>query len=62
MIGRPFGLAPNQHASIPLSRRLNHPDGSFAGVVVAGVHLTWLQRSAVPSPARPAHRSHHPPR
>ena len=42
MIGRPFGLAPNQHASIPLSRRLNHPDGSFAGVVVAGVHLTWL--------------------
>jgi signal transduction histidine kinase/FixJ family two-component response regulator len=42
MIGRPFATAPNQHASIPLSRRLNRPDGSFAGVVVAGVHLTWL--------------------
>jgi signal transduction histidine kinase/CheY-like chemotaxis protein/HPt (histidine-containing phosphotransfer) domain-containing protein len=42
MIGRPFATAPNQHASIPISRRLNHPDGSFAGVVVAGVHLTWL--------------------
>jgi len=42
MIGRPFATAPNQHASIPVSRRLNHPDGSFAGVVVAGVHLTWL--------------------
>jgi signal transduction histidine kinase/CheY-like chemotaxis protein len=42
MIGRPFATAPNQHASIPISRRLNRPDGSFAGVVVAGVHLTWL--------------------
>jgi len=42
MIGRPFGTAPNQHASIPISQRLDHPDGSFAGVVVAGVHLTWL--------------------
>ncbi len=42
MIGRPFGTAPTQHASIPISRRLNRPDGGFAGVVVAGVHLTWL--------------------
>jgi signal transduction histidine kinase/CheY-like chemotaxis protein len=42
MIGRPFATAPNQHASIPLSRRLNRLDGSFAGVVVAGVHLNWL--------------------
>jgi signal transduction histidine kinase/CheY-like chemotaxis protein len=42
MIGRPFGTAPNQHASIPISRRLTRPDGSFGGVVVAGVHLTWL--------------------
>ncbi len=42
MIGRPFGTAPNQHASIPVSRRLNRPDGSFAGVVVAGIHLAWL--------------------
>ncbi len=42
MIGRPFATAPNQHASIPISRRLNRADGSFAGVVVAGVRLTWL--------------------
>jgi signal transduction histidine kinase/DNA-binding response OmpR family regulator len=50
-IGRPFATAPNQHASIPLSRRLNHPDGSFAGVVVAGVSLTWLSDLlAQPSP------------
>lgn len=42
MIGRPFATAPNQHASIPISRRLNRPDGGFAGVVVAGVHLAWL--------------------
>jgi len=42
MIGRPFAIGPDQHASIPLSRRLNRPDGSFAGVVVAGVRLTWL--------------------
>jgi len=42
MIGRPFATAPNQHPSIPISRRLNRPDGSFAGVVVAGVHLAWL--------------------
>jgi signal transduction histidine kinase/DNA-binding response OmpR family regulator len=42
MIGRPFATAPTQHASIPISRRLNRPDGGFAGVVVAGVRLTWL--------------------
>jgi signal transduction histidine kinase/DNA-binding response OmpR family regulator len=42
MIGRPFAAAPGQHASIPITRRLPGPDGSFAGVVVAGVHLTWL--------------------
>ncbi len=42
MIGRPFATAPTQHASIPISRRINRPDGAFAGVVVAGVHLTWL--------------------
>jgi signal transduction histidine kinase/DNA-binding NarL/FixJ family response regulator len=56
MIGRPFAGAPNQHASIPISRRLNHLDGSFAGVVVAGVHLTWLSDLlSRPSPGpRPA--------
>jgi signal transduction histidine kinase/CheY-like chemotaxis protein len=42
LVGRPFGLAPNQRPSIPVSRRLNRPDGTFAGVVVAGVHLSWL--------------------
>ena len=42
LIGRPFASAPTQHSSIPISRRLTRPDGGFAGVVVAGVHLTWL--------------------
>ncbi len=42
MIGRPFATAPNQHASIPISLRLDRPDGGFAGVVVAGVRLAWL--------------------
>ena len=40
-IGRPFGSGPNQRPAIPLSRRLNAPDGSFAGVMVAGVRLSW---------------------
>jgi signal transduction histidine kinase/CheY-like chemotaxis protein len=43
LIGRPFATAPNQRAAIPLSRRLQNPDGSFAGVVVAGVQLIWLR-------------------
>ena len=42
LIGRPFATAPTQHASIPLSRRVNTVDGGFAGVAVAGVRLTWL--------------------
>ncbi|MSP03580.1 MAG: hypothetical protein EXR07_21455 [Acetobacteraceae bacterium] len=42
-IGRPFATAPNQHASIPISRRLSGPDGAFAGVVVAGIRLAWLR-------------------
>jgi signal transduction histidine kinase/CheY-like chemotaxis protein len=56
MIGRPFGTAPDQHASIPITRRLTAPDGSFAGVVVAGVRLSWLsdlltREAAGPSPS-----------
>jgi signal transduction histidine kinase/DNA-binding response OmpR family regulator len=43
MIGRPFATAPTQHAAIPISRRITAPDGSFAGVVVAGVYLSWLR-------------------
>jgi diguanylate cyclase (GGDEF)-like protein len=44
-ISRPFmprltGAGP----SIALSRRLSHPDGSFAGVVVGTLRLTYFQR------------------
>jgi len=61
MIGRPFATAPNQHASIPISRRLAKPDGSFGGVVVAGVHLSWLsdllsRATAGPHPSITIHR------
>jgi signal transduction histidine kinase/DNA-binding response OmpR family regulator len=51
MIGRPFGAAPNQHASIPISRRLTAPNGTFAGVVVAGVRLAWLSDLLSHSPS-----------
>ena len=54
VIGRPFATAPNQHASIPISRRLNTPDGGFDGVVVAGVRLAWLSDLiSEPMPGRP---------
>ena len=43
MIGRPFATASPQTASIPISRRLHSLDGGFAGVVVAGVRLSWLR-------------------
>jgi signal transduction histidine kinase/CheY-like chemotaxis protein len=54
MVGRPFATAPTQHPSIPISRRLNRPDGGFAGVVVAGLHLTWLSELVTHlTPSRP---------
>ena len=42
-IGRPFAMAAAQNAAIPISRRLNGPNGAFAGVAVAGVRLSWLK-------------------
>lgn len=41
-IGRPFLTGPDQPATIPLSRRISQPDGSFAGVVVAGIRLAYF--------------------
>ena len=60
LIGRPFATAPNQHASIPITRRLASAGGAFAGVVVAGVRLTWLDdllSHEQPRSILPAHRS-----
>jgi hypothetical protein len=47
-IGRPFLTAPDQAASIPLSRRLAHPDGSFAGVVVGSLRLAYFRALFAP--------------
>jgi PAS domain S-box-containing protein len=42
-IGRPFGVTPQQPGSIPISRRVSHPDGSFAGVVVGSIRLAYVR-------------------
>jgi signal transduction histidine kinase/DNA-binding NarL/FixJ family response regulator len=42
-IGRPFLTGPDQPATVPLSRRLTHPDGSFAGVVVGSLRLAYVR-------------------
>ncbi|HEY3848669.1 MAG TPA: ATP-binding protein, partial [Acetobacteraceae bacterium] len=42
-IGRPFLTGPGQPATIPISRRLSHPDGSFAGVVVGTLRLAYFR-------------------
>lgn len=36
-VSRPFEPPVFEHTLVTLSRRLNHPDGSFAGVVIIGV-------------------------
>ena len=41
-IGDPFGKENESLSMIPLSRRLTHPDGSFAGVVVGSVRLDYF--------------------
>jgi len=41
-IGKPMRDRTNGKISIPLTRRLNNPDGSFAGVVVAGVNPDYF--------------------
>jgi len=40
-VGRPFGL--DEYAGVTLSRRISHPDGTFAGVVVAGLRLSFIR-------------------
>ncbi len=40
-VGRPFGQ--DEYAGITLSRRISHPDGTFAGVVVAGLRLSFIR-------------------
>ena len=41
-IGKPMRDRTSGKISIPLTRRLNNPDGSFAGVVVAGVNPDYF--------------------
>jgi hypothetical protein len=44
-VGRPYmSRQTNAGMSIALSRRLSHPDGSFAGVVVGTLRLSYFQR------------------
>ncbi len=43
-IGPPTIAASTGQPVINLSRRLSHPDGSFAGVVVTGLRLDYLQQ------------------
>ena len=40
-VGRTFGQ--DEYAGVTLSRRISHPDGTFAGVVVAGLRLSYLR-------------------
>src|SRR5262249_2736753 len=42
-IGRPMITRATGQAVLTLSRRISHPDGSFAGVVVGGLRLTYFQ-------------------
>ena len=39
-VSEPFGRA--EYASIALSRRISHDDGTFGGVVVAGLRLSYI--------------------
>ena len=41
MSARPFGQA--EYASIALSRRISHDDGTFGGVVVASLRLSYFR-------------------
>src|SRR6185312_990653 len=42
-IGRPILTGADQPGSITLSRRISHPDGSFAGVVVGSMQLAYVR-------------------
>ncbi len=43
LVSRPFLTAPGQQASIAFTRRMTHPDGSFAGVVVGSMRLAYFR-------------------
>ncbi|HEV2677660.1 MAG TPA: ATP-binding protein [Aliidongia sp.] len=43
-IGRPVQSKTKAEWVIPVTRRINHPDGSFAGVVLATVDMSYFQR------------------
>jgi len=42
-IGAPFLTQPGQSPTITISRRMSHPDGSFAGVVVGTLRLAYFR-------------------
>jgi signal transduction histidine kinase/DNA-binding response OmpR family regulator len=42
-ISRPFATASDENAGIAFSRRISHPDGTFAGVVVGGMRLAYFR-------------------
>jgi PAS domain S-box-containing protein len=42
-IGKPFATGPLKTGSIIISRRVSHPDGSFAGVVVGSIRLAYFR-------------------
>src|SRR5262249_39249892 len=43
-LGIPYRTASTGSWTIPLSRRLDHPDGSFAGVVRGSIRLSYFRR------------------
>ena len=47
-VGLPFSRGPNESPGIPFSRRLDNPDGSFGGVVVCGIRLTYFSELFTP--------------
>ena len=42
-IGQPFGVKQPEFSGFTISRRMSHPDGSFAGVVVCGLGISFVQ-------------------
>jgi PAS domain S-box-containing protein len=42
-IGKPFATGPFKTGSIIISRRVSHPDGGFAGVVVGSLQLAYFR-------------------
>ncbi len=44
LVGKPYRVEPHGEWVVPLSRRLVHADGSFAGVVVGALSVRYLQQ------------------